>query len=79
MFGRVLDNFQQRFFFPSAEHLEETNVERERERVQQSEKGKVFMGRKIQLVHEIGEQVLYSTMETKYKTTVTKQLFHDLV
>lgn len=27
MFGRVLDNFQQRFFF--AEHLEETNVERE--------------------------------------------------
>lgn len=29
------------------------------------------MDRKIQLVYEIGEQILYPTMETKYKTTVT--------
>jgi hypothetical protein len=28
MFGRALENFQQHFFSP-AEHLEETNVERE--------------------------------------------------
>jgi len=51
-----LTTFNNVFF--SAEHLEETNVERERESVQQSEKGKVFMGRKIQLVYEIGEQIL---------------------
>jgi hypothetical protein len=30
------------------------------------------MGRKIQLVYEIGEQILYPTMETKYKINVTR-------
>lgn len=67
MFGRVLDNFQQRFFF----FCWTLGRDKCRERIQQSEKGKVFMGRKIQLVYEIGEQVLYPTMETKYKTTAT--------